>query len=42
MRVINLVKGALILTVVVIAMGAYTRLADAGLVVQTGRVVMVI
>ncbi|SNX47759.1 Heme A synthase [Vibrio thalassae] len=31
MRLINLVKGAVILTVVVIAMGAYTRLADAGL-----------
>ncbi len=31
MRLIDLVKGALVLTVVVIAMGAYTRLADAGL-----------
>ncbi|MCY9870963.1 COX15/CtaA family protein [Vibrio barjaei] len=31
MRLIDLVKGALVLTVIVIAMGAYTRLADAGL-----------
>ncbi|GAL28111.1 heme A synthase [Vibrio variabilis] len=31
MGLMNLVKAALVLTVVVIAMGAYTRLADAGL-----------
>ncbi|MGR5175622.1 COX15/CtaA family protein [Vibrio mediterranei] len=31
MRLINLVRTSLVLTVIVIAMGAYTRLADAGL-----------
>lgn len=38
MGLMNLVKAALVLTVVVIAMGAYTRLADAGLGCQIGRV----